>query len=113
MNKIIFQRKAYDRLLDWKTRLADRYALLIEGARRVGKTFLIREFVEREYESSIYIDLSHVDKITKAVKLEFANAQDVEDLLTRLELLFKVRLIPGKSCIVFDEVQRYPVARLA
>jgi hypothetical protein len=54
-----------------------------------------------------------VDKITKAVKLEFANAQDVEDLLTRLELLFKVRLIPGKSCIVFDEVQRYPFARLA
>ena len=111
MNKIIFQRKAYDKLLDWKTRLADRYALLIEGARRVGKTFLIREFVEREYESSIYIDFSHVDKITKAVKLEFANAQDVEDLLTRLELLFKVRLIPGKSCIVFDEVQRYPIAR--
>ena len=111
MEKVQFKRKTYDRMLDWKSRLADRCALLIEGARRVGKTFLVRQFVDREYESSIFIDFSHADKITKAAKREFTEADGVEDLLTRLELLFKVRLISGKSCVVFDEVQRFPVAR--
>lgn len=111
MGHILFARKSYVQMLDWKSRMADRYALLIEGARRVGKTFLIREFVSREYESSIYIDFSHADKLTKATKREFEQAAGVEDLLTRLELLYKVRLIPGRSCVVFDEVQRYPTAR--
>ena len=111
MGKIRFPRKAYEKMLDWKNRLADRYALLIEGARRVGKTFLIKEFVSAEYASCIFIDFSHSDKITNAAKREFENALGVEDLLTRLELLFKVRLIPGNSCVVFDEVQRFPKAR--
>ena len=111
MGKILFSRKAYARMRDWKEHLANRYALLIEGARRVGKTFLIREFVSREYETSIIIDFSHNDKLTRAAKREFGNAEDVGDLLTRLELLYKVRLIPGHSCVVFDEVQRYPAAR--
>ncbi|MBQ6926167.1 MAG: ATP-binding protein [Kiritimatiellae bacterium] len=111
MDKTSFRRKAYDEMLAWKSRLADRYALLIEGARRVGKTFLIRDFVAKEYQSSIFIDFSHSDKQTKAVKKEFANADGVEDLLTRLEFLFKTRLVPGESCVVFDEVQRFPVAR--
>lgn len=111
MDRILFSRKAYAKMLDWKSHLADRYALLIEGARRVGKTFLIREFVTKEYESSIYIDFSYNDRLTKAVKREFEHADGVDDLLTRLELLYKVRLVPGRSCLVFDEVQRYPVAR--
>lgn len=111
MEKIRFRRKAYEQMLDWKNRLADRYALLVEGARRVGKTFLIGDFVSREYQSSIFIDFSHADKLTKAAKKEFANAAGVEDLLTRLELLYGVRLVPGRSCVVFDEVQRFPVAR--
>lgn len=111
MVKRCFRRKAYDEMLDWKNRLADKYALLVEGARRVGKSFLVSDFVSREYQSSIFIDFSHSDKLTKAAKKEFANADGVEDLLTRLELLFKVRLVPGKSCVVFDEVQRFPVAR--
>ena len=111
MKHILFTRKAYVQMLDWKSRMADQYALLIEGARRVGKTFLIREFVSKEYESSIYIDFSHADKLTKETKREFEEASGIEDLLTRLELLYKVRLIPGRSCVVFDEVQRYPVAR--
>lgn len=111
MGETIFRRKAYDEMLDWKNRLAGKYALLIEGARRVGKTYLVRSFVSREYKSSIFIDFSHSDKQTKDAKKEFRNANGVEDLLTRLELLFKVRLFPGDSCIVFDEVQRFPVAR--
>ena len=64
MEQVLFARKSYAQMLDWKSRMADRYALLIEGARRVGKTFLIREFVSKEYESSIYIDFSHADKLT-------------------------------------------------
>ena len=95
MEQVLFARKSYAQMLDWKSRMADRYALLIEGARRVGKTFLIREFVSKEYESSIYIDFSHADKLTKATKREFEQADGVEDLLTRLELLYKVRLIPA------------------
>lgn len=111
MEKPRFRRKAYEQMLDWKIRLANRCALLVEGARRVGKSFLVGEFVSREYQSSIFIDFSHSDKLTKDAKREFANADGVEDLLTRLELLFRVRLVPGKSCVVFDEVQRFPVAR--
>ena len=54
MEKNQFKRKAYVQMLDWKRNLADKYALLVEGARRVGKTYLVRDFVEREYESNIY-----------------------------------------------------------
>ena len=55
---VVFARKAYAAMLDWKNNLADKYALLVEGARRVGKTCLVRRFVEQEYDSFIYIDFS-------------------------------------------------------
>ena len=50
---VVFARKAYAAMLDWKNNLADKYALLVEGARRVGKTCLVRRFVEQEYDSFI------------------------------------------------------------
>ena len=62
-----FRRKAYSQMLDWKNNLADKYALLIEGARRVGKTHLVSEFVNREYESFIFIDFSHKDKVVRTL----------------------------------------------
>ena len=58
MNNPNLTRKAYQSLLFWKNHLADRYALLLEGARRVGKTHLLQDFARREYASSIYIDFS-------------------------------------------------------
>ncbi|MBR5025861.1 MAG: AAA family ATPase, partial [Victivallales bacterium] len=95
----IFNRKAYAEMLDWKNHLADKYALLVEGARRVGKTFLLRRFAEQEYDSYIYIDFSHLTKDVKAAKRAFTEAADIADLIMQLELIFAVKLIPGRSCL--------------
>lgn len=62
MNKTLsppFRRKIYEEMLEWKREWSGRYALLIEGARRVGKTTIVREFAAREYENSIYIDFNN------------------------------------------------------
>ena len=108
-----FKRKAYSEILDWKERLADKTALLVEGARRVGKTHLVSRFMREEYESCIYIDFSAKGKQVRAYKRAFAECDDVANLLERLQLLAGVTLVPGRSCVVFDEVQRYPPAREA
>ena len=112
-NANYLKRRAYDELVSWKRDLADKTALLIEGARRVGKTSLIRMFVEKEYESSIFIDFSEKGRVVRAYKNAFAQCEDVADLLQRLQILSGVTLVPGRSCIVFDEVQRFPPAREA
>ncbi len=109
----IFARKAYAEMLDWKQNLADKYALLIEGARRVGKTSLVQLFVSREYETSIYIDFSSTDRAVRAAKTAFLEASGIGDLIARLELVFMTRMKPGRSCLVFDEVQLFPKAREA
>ena len=108
-----FRRKAYDEMLDWKTNLADHYALLVEGARRVGKTHLIERFVKAEYETFIFIDFSHADKSTRDSRKAFVEARNIEETLERLQTIHRVSLIPGRSCVVFDEVQRFPIAREA
>ena len=108
-----FKRKAYSQMLDWKANLADRYALLIEGARRVGKTHLVREFVSKEYESFIFIDFSHKGSLVEDSKKAFTEERDIRGTLERLQTIHRVSLIPGRSCVVFDEVQRFPVAREA
>ena len=107
----LFERKAYSEMQDWKRNLADRYALMVEGARRVGKTSLVRRFVESEYDSHIYIDFSRPEREVRDVKTAFEESDGIRNLLSRLELIFMVKLVSGRSCIVFDEVQRFPVAR--
>lgn len=113
MSGNVFTRKAYQELLDWKNRLASKYALLVEGARRVGKTFLLQDFASREYDSHINIDFSLKGDEIDAAKDAFNRAVNVAELLDRLQLIFSVRLIPGKSCLVFDEIQLFPTARQA
>ena len=108
-----FNRKAYAEMADWKKRLAGKYALLVEGARRTGKTYLVRRFVEAEYDSHIFIDFSKSDRQTRDAKRAFGEADGIGDLITRLELIFLVKMVPGRSCLVFDEVQRFPAAREA
>jgi len=108
-----FRRKAYDQMLDWKRTMADRYALLVEGARRVGKTHLIQRFVEKEYESSIYIDFSQKGKLVRDSKKAFTEEVDIRGTLERLQVIHRVSLKEGGSCMVFDEVQRFPAAREA
>ena len=110
---VSFRRKAYSQMLDWKNNLADKYALLIEGARRVGKTHLVTEFVSKEYDSFIFIDFSHKDKVVRDSKRAFTEESDINGVLERLQTIHRVSLIPGRSCVVFDEVQRFPVAREA
>ena len=108
-----FKRKAYSRMLEWKAGLADKYALLVEGARRVGKTHLVRSFVEKEYDSFIFIDFSHKDALVRESKKAFTEERGVEGTLERLQTIHRTSLVPGRSCIVFDEVQRFPAAREA
>ena len=110
---VVFERKFYGQMLEWKNHLADKYALLVEGARRVGKTHLVTRFVKNEYEKFVYIDFSLKSKIAKESKRAFEEESSTEDLVERLALIQGVRLVPGKTCFVFDEVQRYPPAREA
>ena len=108
-----FDRLFYRQLTDWKNRLASKYAALVEGARRVGKTHLVTRFVKQEYETFVYIDFSQKGKETKESKRAFEEESSAEDIVERLALIQGVRLIPGRTCFVFDEVQRFPTAREA
>lgn len=105
------KRKIYDTLLAWKQKEQGRVALLIEGARRVGKSWIVREFAEREYESHIIVDLSVMTAPLQSVFDDYLN--DTATFLTLLQNVTGVRLHERKSLIVFDEVQTYPKARQA
>lgn len=103
------KRKAYEKLLAWKKESNGKTALLIEGARRVGKSFLVKEFAQQEYRSFIYIDFSRRDPVLREIFEQFS--ADLDQFFSRLSLFFSTRLYPRESCIVFDEVQLYPPAR--
>ena len=105
----VFRRKCYERLLEWKRESKGRTAVLIEGARRVGKTTLVTEFARREYEDYIYIDFSRADKAT--LDLFHDQRADIDTFLRMLQLNFGKLLEPRRGVIIFDEVQRFPVAR--
>ena len=106
----MFKRKIYDKLLEWKAESDGRTALLIEGARRIGKSTVVEEFAKNEYESYILIDFSMA---SKAVKGLFEDISDLDYLFLQLQLQYKVDLHERKSLIIFDEVQQCPLARQA
>lgn len=108
--KRVFRRKLYDKLRKWKHDDNGRTAVLIEGARRVGKSTLAEEFAKQEYESYIVIDFS---KASKEVFNLFEDISDLDYLFLRLKLLYGVQLVERKSVIIFDEVQLQPLARQA
>ncbi len=108
-NKTFFHRKIYDRLLKWKEGNG-RTAMLIQGARGVGKSTLVKEFAHREYKSSIIIDFSNA---TKEVMHLFDDILDLNYIFLRLQSIYKVELFHRESVIVFDEVQLQPRARQA
>lgn len=105
----LFRRKAYDRLREWKERSNGRTAVMIDGARRVGKTCLVEDFVRREYHSAVIVDFSKADAQIKATIKE--RPGDLDAFFNTLSLIYNTRLYPRKSAIVFDEVQLYPLAR--
>ena len=105
-----FKRKAYDQLLDWKENYAGKYAVLLEGARRVGKSTIAEHFAVNEYKSYILIDFS------KASNEEMSCFEDINDLdmfFLRLQAVTRKNLYKDESVIIFDEVQLYPKARQA
>ena len=105
------KRKIYDRLVHWKNESKGSSALLIEGARRVGKSFIVEEFGKNEYETYILINFS---RTTPGIKNLFVNdVHDIPMLLQKLSNLTATRLIERKTLIIFDEVQKWPRAREA
>lgn len=105
------RRKIYDKLVQWKQEKDGTTALMIEGARRVGKSYIALEFARNEYESYILIDFS---KAPARVKGWFDDyLEDVDTLLQNIQLHYKKQLTPRKSLIIFDEVQKCPRAREA
>ena len=106
----MFQRKIYDKLLEWKAESNGRNALLIEGARRVGKSTVAEDFARREYKSYILIDFS---KASKEVKELFDDISDLDYVFLRLQLIYRTDLYERNSLIIFDEVQLCPKARQA
>jgi len=106
---MFFKRKLYERLKEWKERSAGRTALLIEGARRVGKSSLVKEFGRNEYRSVAIIDFFKVPKSVKQVFEE--ESDDIDVMLKRLSAVLGIAFYPRETLIVFDEVQFYPKAR--
>ena len=105
-----FRRKIYDRLLKWKKERSGESAILVQGARRVGKSTIVEQFAKQEYQSYILIDFS---KCTKEVFHLFDDISDLNHLFMRLQLAYGVSLHERNSVIVFDEVQKQPLARQA
>lgn len=110
MAERIFKRKIYDRILQWKKENDGKTALLIEGARRIGKSTIAEEFARKEYQSYIIIDFN---KASKAVKSLFDDLMDLDYIFLTLQATYHKTLIKRKSVIVFDEVHRCPMARQA
>lgn len=105
------KRKIYNRLLNWKETQNGQTAILIDGARRVGKSYIVEEFARKEYKSFVLIDFSIEDKQLK--QLFEDHLSDLDVFFRMLSLLKDVKLYPRESVIVFDEVQQYPPARAA
>ena len=104
------KRKLYQRLLKWKAETKGTKAILIEGARRVGKSTLAEKFAKEQYRSYILIDFN---KASKSVRENFDNLDQLDVFFQNLSLEYNTRLFPRESLIVFDEIQKFPKAREA
>ncbi|MDE6645086.1 MAG: ATP-binding protein, partial [Muribaculaceae bacterium] len=105
------KRKIYERLLEWKQKDNGSTAVLIEGARRIGKSYIAEEFARNEYESYILIDFSKTPMEIRELFEEYIH--DLDELFERLQLFYRVKLVERRSIIIFDEVQFCPMARAA
>ena len=108
---MILKRKVYDKLLQWKNESNGGKAILIEGARRIGKSTIAEEFAKNEYESYILIDFAKKDIEVESYFNKYLN--DLDTLFMLLQAHFGVHLRRRKSVIIFDEVQMFPQARAA
>ncbi|MGN0245543.1 MAG: ATP-binding protein, partial [Lachnospiraceae bacterium] len=110
MEKPVFKRKIYDEILEWKEKRSDKYALLIKGARRVGKSTIVEEFAKKKFKSYILIDFAHTSK--SIIEL-FDDTYDLDFFFLQLQQLTGIKLYEKESVIIFDEVQLLPKARQA
>ena len=108
---MILNRKIYRKLLDWKNECHGTKAIMVEGARRIGKSTIVEEFAKQEYESYILIDFAKKDKVVEEYFNQYLNR--LEDFFMLLGTYYGVKLLPGKSVLIFDEVQMFPQARAA
>ena len=106
----MFERKVYNQLLEWKNKYSDKYAVLLEGARRVGKSTIAKMFAENEYKSYIFIDFSNT---TNDIKELFDDLTNLDLFFLKLQTYTQTQLYPGQSVIIFDEIQLFPLARQA
>lgn len=106
----MFKRKVYDKLKEWKDTYNGKYACLLEGARRVGKTTIAEEFAKNEYQTYIKIDFSN---ITDELLDVFKDINKLDLFFLRLQTETGIDLFKRKSVIIFDEIQLYPKARQA
>ena len=108
---MVFKRKVYDKLLEWKELSAGTSAVFLEGARRIGKSTIVEEFAKREYDDYMILDFA---KENKDIKNNFIENIDDMDTFFRNLFLLKGRSLKGKRCVlIFDEVQLFPLARQA
>ena len=107
---MIFKRKIYNELLQWKRTDEGRTAVLIQGARRVGKSTIAEEFATNEYETHILVDFA---ACSTEIRDLFNDVSDLNRIFMRLQLEYGVELKERKSVIIFDEVQLAPKARQA
>ena len=108
---MIFKRKIYNKFLAWKVESGGRKTLLVEGARRIGKSTVVEEFAKQEYKSYILIDFA---KASEDVKSYFClHLNDLDTFYMLLSVQYGVELYPRESLIIFDEVQLFPKAREA
>lgn len=105
------KRKIYDSLLEWKNTAKGRSALLVQGARRVGKSYIVEEFAKKEYRSYILIDFDRADDDVKGLFDHYLN--DLDTLFLKLKAYYGTALHERESLIIFDEIQRCPRARSA
>lgn len=107
---MIFKRKIYDELLRWKRTDEGRTAVLIQGARRVGKSTVAEEFATNEYDTHILVDFA---ACSSEIRDLFNDVSDLNRIFMRLQLEYGIELKERKSAIIFDEVQLAPKARQA
>lgn len=105
-----FRRKIYSKLLEWKAESAGNTALLIKGARRIGKSTIVSEFAKNEYKSYILVDFYYAKKEVKDL---FHDISDLDGFFRMLQFYYNVELFNRESVIIFDEVQLFPLARQA
>ena len=105
------KRKAYDKLLEWKNKSNGSTAILVEGARRIGKSTTVKKFAENNYKSYILIDFSNVSNTV--INNFDENLINLDYFFQTLSLEYQTKLYKRKSVIIFDEVQLIPKARQA